>query len=311
VGLPLAAVLLLGWSLTTLVGDVRWGPLSVLPVALAYLSPFVTVAAIPVVAICLRGRRWLPLVPAVAAAGLPWVFVLGYASPATLPPGGTLPLRAMIVTAHDGAANADDIVSAVRGERADLLVVTELSDRLAHDLTQAGLSGILTPRWVDVPAGGPPTAGIGLYSRFPVDQIRALPGTHWPAVTARVSVAGRTLSLVAGHAAQPSVDHLDQWSDDLNAFGSASSMQGPVLVLANLYATPWHSQFRRLVSGRLHDAGELLGHGLRPTWPAWGLSLLPTDHALVAGMGVDSLDTTVISGSDHKALTVGLQVPAD
>jgi endonuclease/exonuclease/phosphatase (EEP) superfamily protein YafD len=311
VGLPTAALMLLGWSMTTLIGDVRWGPLSVLPVGLASISPLVALTAVPLVTMAIRARRRLPVIPAVVAGLLPWVFVLGYASPAPEPTGATLPLRAMIVTARDGSADAADIAAAVRDQKIDLLVVTELSAALAHDLTVAGVTNRLTARWVEVPQpGDSPAAGMVVYSRFPIDGFTRLPGTHWPAVAATVTVDTTRFTLIAGHAVQPSMDHLDLWRRDLAAFGAAARVKGPVVVLANLNATPWHPQFRRLVEGRLHDAGDVLGRGLRPTWPSWGLPLLPTDHALVAGgVGVEALDTTGIQGSDHRALTVSLRIP--
>ena len=304
-----SAALLLCCSLTTLIGDVSWGPLSVLPVLLASLSPFALIAAIPLVTWSLRHRRWAAVVPALVAAGLPWTFVVGYASSAPAPAGNTVPLRAMLVTAHGGSVDADDVVTAVQSQRIDLLVVTELSGVLAHDLTRAGLTNQLTARWVDVSAAGP-TGGIGIYSRFPVDRVTRLPGTFWPAVSTRVTVGRATATLVAGRAVQPSIADLDVWRGDLAGFGAAASVKGPVIVLANLNATPWQAQFRRITAGRLHDAGDVVGRGLRPTWPDWALPVMPIDHALVAGgIGVDSLDTTRISGTDHRALTAVLRLP--
>ena len=309
--LPALGTLLLAWAMTTLVGDVRWGPFSVVPVAFASVSPLIVVAALPVIVIAIQRRRWAALVPAAVAAGLPWIFVIGYALPADPPAGTTVPLRAMIVTAHDGTADAADIVTAVRAQRPDLLVVTELSAQLAHDLAVAGLPDGLAARYVSVPeAGTSPAAGIGVYSRFTVDGVRPLPGTHWPAVTARVLVGRTPVTLVAGHAVQPSTTHLDRWRRDLSAFRAAELLKGPVLELVNLNATPWNAQFRWMVSGRLHDAADVLGRGLRPTWPAWSpLPLLATDHALVAGLGVSELSALPVAGSDHRALSVGLVVP--
>jgi endonuclease/exonuclease/phosphatase (EEP) superfamily protein YafD len=81
-------------------------------------------------------------------------------------------------------------------------------------------------------------------------------------------------------------------------------------VLANLNATPWHPQFRHMVSGRLHDAADVLGRGMRPTWPGWSpVPMLPTDHALVAGLGVSTLATIAIGGTDHRALVVEVRAP--
>jgi endonuclease/exonuclease/phosphatase (EEP) superfamily protein YafD len=218
----------------------------------------------------------------------------------------------MIVTAHDGAADAGDIAAAVRSQRSDVLVVTELSSALAHDLAPGLPEGMLA-RYVSVPdPGDSPAAGLGIYSRFPIDAEQAthLAGTHWPAVVVPVTVGRTTVTLVAGHAVQPSTDHLDRWRRDLAAFRAAERIKGPVLVLVNLNATPWNPQYRRIVSGRLHDAADVLGRGLRPTWPNWSpVPLLSTDHALVAGLGVSELSALSVKGSDHRALSVGLRVP--
>lgn len=312
---PGLGFLLLAWAMTTLVGDVSWGPFGVVPVGLACLSPLTVVPAVPLVLLAIGRRRWAALVPTVAAAALPWFFVLGYVVPANPQTGSTVPLRAMIVTAHDGQADVTDIASAVGSQRIDLLVVTELSAALAHQLALAGLPDGLTPRFVSVPdPGTPAVAGIGVYSRFDVDQtrVRVLTSTQWPAVSMPVTVGRTTITLVAGHVVQPSVGNLDRWRRDLNALGAEEARTtGPVLLLANLNATPWNPQFRRLVAGRFHDAADVLGQGLRPTWPNWSpVPLLPTDHALVAGLGVSDSSALPIDGSDHRALAVGLVVPA-
>jgi endonuclease/exonuclease/phosphatase (EEP) superfamily protein YafD len=304
------SLLLLGWALATLVGDVRWGPLSILPVGLASMSPLIAVPALIVVTLAARRRSWVSVVLAAVAAVLPWTFMIGYVVPAPAPRGPTVPLRALLVTAHDGAADAAEITAAARSQGADLVVVTELSSGLAHDLTTTGLARQLSPRYVSVSETGPADAGIAIYSRYPVDDVQPLVGTQWPAVRARVVVGSTPVTVVAGHSGRPAIDHLDAWRRDLRTFGAAARVKGPVLVLANLNATPWHPQFRQLVSGRLHDAADVLGRGLRPTWPAWSaVPLLPTDHALVAGLGVTSLGTVVISGTDHRALSVEVQLP--
>ncbi|HEY6794758.1 MAG TPA: endonuclease/exonuclease/phosphatase family protein [Kineosporiaceae bacterium] len=310
--LPALGTLLLAWALTTIVGDVPWGPFGVLPVAFACLSPIIIVPAVPVALVAIQRRRWATLVLPVGATALPWAFVIGYALPAQPPAGPTVPLRAMIVTAHDGRASARDIVDAVRSQRTDVLVVTELSAALAHDLTVAGLPLTLPVRYATVPdPNASPATGIGIFSRFDVGPVTPVRGTHWPAVTARVIVGRSAVTLVAGHVVPPSTWHLDRWRRDIATFGTAERVRGPVLVLVNLNATPWNPQFRWIVSGRLHDAADVLGRGLRPTWPTWTpVPLLPTDHALVASLGVTEQVALPIGGSDHRALSVGLAVPS-
>src|SRR5690606_27207622 len=123
------------------------------------------------------------------------------------------------------------------------LVITELSPALAHDLASAGLPDGLLPRYVEMPAPGVArAAGLGIYSRFPIDEkaVTHLVGTQWPAVVVPVPVGSETVTLVAGHAVQPSTDHLGRWRADLAAFRSAERLKGPVLVLANLNSTPWN-----------------------------------------------------------------------
>jgi endonuclease/exonuclease/phosphatase (EEP) superfamily protein YafD len=308
--LPLLAALLLVWSLATLVGDVHWGQLSTLPVGLASFSPLVILPALVVIALAARRRSWVAVALSAVAAAVPWTFMIGYMLPAPAPRGPTVPLRALLVTAHDGTANAAEITAAARTQGADLVVVTEMSTGLAHDLATAGLPRWLAARYVSAPDGAPAGAGIAIFSRYPVENVEPLTGTQWPAVRARVVVNDRSVTLVAGHTGRPSLDRLDHWRRDLQLFGEAAKVKGPVLVLANLNATPWHAQFRRLVSGRLHDAGDVFGRGMRPTWPAWSpVPLLPTDHALVAGAGVTSLTSLAIAGTDHRALSVELQLP--
>ena len=55
----------------------------------------------------------------------------------------------------------------------------------------------------------------------------------------------------------------------------------------------------------------MLGQGPRPSWPTWSpLAVLPLDHAMVAGgVGVTSVETVVIGGSDHRALMAKLTLP--
>jgi len=138
-----------------------------------------------------------------------------------------------------------------------------------------------------------------------------VPGTHWPAVRAVLDTGHGRLTVVAGHVVPPTLTSAGSWSTDLAALHRAGDVSGPVTVLGGLNGTPWNAQFRAAAGGGLHDAGDVLGRGIRPTWPTWlGIPLLPLDHALVGGkVGVQSLSGVSIDGTDHRALLVALQVP--
>ncbi len=317
---PVLAGLLLLWSLSCLApaAGTLPGPLATLAPTAAGAAPLATVGAVALIA--LTALRWrsvsgvVTLVVSILAAAVPWIFLVPYGSGSpTLPPGSPV-VRAMLVNAHNGRAGARDIAAAATANRIDLLVVTELSGQLAHDLAVAGLDKVVTARWVRVPGqdGAPtdPEAGMGIWSRGELTGVREVTGTQWPAV--RASVAGaHPLTVVAGHVTAP-VHGGARWAGDLAALRAAGAAEtGPLLVLANLNATPWHADFRRFGDAGLIDAADVLGSGLRPTWPSWSpLAVLPLDHALVGG-GVDvaAVDTVVIGGSDHRGLIVELRLP--
>lgn len=305
--LPLLALLLAGWAACCF-ADVP-GRLGVVPVVLATTSPFVSVAAAAVGAVALRGRRWVSGVLAVAAGLLPWGLVLGYAGADRAPVENGSALRVLVVNAHGGQADAAEIVSAVRANDVDLLVVTELSRTLSHQLTEAQLGQLLVPQWFAV--DDDPQAGLGIWSEFDVTDPALVPGTTWPAV--RVAVQTRTgpVTLVAGHAAPPVPAGVDAWSRDLTAFTGAVRGRDRTVLAGTFNASPWNAPYRRLLRTGLDDAADVQGRGLRPTWPTWTpLPLVPMDSALVSDdLGVESADTVAITGTDHRALLVGLRIP--
>jgi endonuclease/exonuclease/phosphatase (EEP) superfamily protein YafD len=320
-GLPALAVALLLWALTSLVevASSRLGdPLATVVAALASAAPTVTLLAVGVITLAARRRSWAAIVIAALAGLLPWGFVGPYASSDDPPhaAGDTL-LRVMLVNAHDGQASAPDIVAATVGNDVDLLVVTELSGRLAHDLTVAGLDSAVGARWVRLPGQGgvaeDPEAGMGVWGRVALDQARDLPGTQWPALTARVTAGATRFTLVAGHVATPLPGGGHRWAEDLSTLRrAAGQIDGPKVLLANLNATPWHADFRQFADAGLRDAADVLGRGPRPTWPTWSpVALMSLDHAMVGGgIGVTSVETVVIGGSDHRGVIAGLRLPA-
>jgi endonuclease/exonuclease/phosphatase (EEP) superfamily protein YafD len=315
--LPAISVLLVAWSLTCLIDLDRPRTLVGLLAAVAALSPLAAAVAVLVTALAWRGRRWVTAGVAIVAGLVPWLFSLPYAVPASTPSGHTTPVRVLVVNAHEGQADPKDIAAAVRTQSVDLLVVTELTSRMAHDLTVSGMDGRLIARWVSVPpimaTGTGAQAGLGVWSRFMMSDFTPVKGTNWPAVRAKLETGHGKLTVVAGHVVPPTLFSSGSWSTDLAALHRAGEVSGPVTVLGGLNGTPWNPQFRAAAGGGLRDAGDVLGRGIRPTWPSWlGIPLLPLDHALVGGqVGVQSLVGATIDGTDHRALLVTLLVPDD
>jgi endonuclease/exonuclease/phosphatase (EEP) superfamily protein YafD len=318
---PLLALLLTLWTLTCLVGVASTGlsGLAATGVAtLASAAPLVTLLAVAVVTLAARRRSWVAVVLASLAGLMPWVFVAPYASGDDAPTAaGAATLRVMVINAHQGRASAHDIVAATTGNEVDLLVVTELSGQLAHDLTAAGLDRTVTARWVRLPGqddvSSDPEAGMGVWGRVELTQAADVPGTQWPAMQAQVRAGATSFTLIAGHVAEPFPGDGQRWAQELSTLrGVAASANGSKLLLANLNATPWHADFRRMSDAGLRDAADALGRGPRATWPTWSpVPVLSLDHAMVGGgIGVDSVETVVIGGSDHRGLLAVLRLPA-
>ena len=284
-------------------------PLAAAVALLAMLMPAVTVVGVPVLGLALVRRRWFIATVATLVVLGPWLLVLDRISPSDKPSGKTQVVRFLVVNGHDGGADAAQIVDQVRTQNTDVLVVTELSGTLAHDLTANGIDATLKP--ASVLTASPVEAGIGVYSRFSVSGVQRVPGTHWPAVRVEVDTGKGTLTLVAVHVVPPTPAGVGLWAKDLDEVGEAANAPGTVAVAGTLNATAWNPQMRRLTSGRLYDAASVFGKGLRPTWPNWTpMPAVALEHVLVTGdVGVSAMSTAPVDGSDRRSLAVTLTIP--
>ncbi len=325
--LTLCGAALLLWAGSTLS---TW-PSSVVA-SLAVTAPGLALPALAVVALAVPRRAWLAAGLATAAAVLPWTFVVGYASPGDDPVdpaagGGTAPLRVMTFNAHLAGADAAEVVDVVRAEDVDVLVLVEAGSALTNRLAREGLASYLAPVHASANAGV--TDGLVVYSRLPVRDFRDVePGTDdalraGPVATGVVETAAGPVHVVAAHtvspvrlAAAPFLTDARPWRDDLRRVAAAARDAGtdgdPVVVLGDLNATPSHAPFRRLERDTgLEDAADLLGRGLRPTWPTlWdGGGVVALDHVLVSpGVAVDDVTPVVVRGSDHAAVVAALRL---
>jgi hypothetical protein len=304
-----AAAVLAGWALTCLLDHVRPELLDRLVVAAAALTPLSVVPAIAVVALAVRARLWETAGLAALAGVLPWLFVAGYAVVGASPvPAAGSRLDVMLLDADAGRADAPSVAAAVARHPVDVLVLTETTSLLAHELTVAGLDPRLAPRWISLPPGSA-QGGIAVYTRYPVVRVDRVPGTRWPAARVTLETGRGSVGLVVGRASPPG-QGTDRWRTDLATLGSSARSGEPSVLVGTLDATPEHGAFRRLAGAGLQDAASALGHGLRPTWPSWSpVPMLPLDHVLVGGgVGVRSVGTVAVAGTSHRALLADLAV---
>jgi endonuclease/exonuclease/phosphatase (EEP) superfamily protein YafD len=275
------------------------------------LAPMVSVFALPVIAIGVGSKHAVPTAIAIVAALLPWALVVGYAigdsgfSPVAT--GSTL--RVMSVDGDQGNASAADIVQVARAYSADVVVVTGLSSGLAHDLTVAGLDSLASAQWVQIPAGS--TDGAGLWSRLKVVDLQPMRELSQPGVKGVIGSGADQIAITVAHIGAEPLQRSPSWRSDLTQLTDQTSTAGRGFIIGGLGATPWQPAFRKLTGAGWRDAADIVGRGLRPTWPSWSpLPIAPLDHVLVTkDLGVGGADTTNIAGTDHRALIVTLIEP--
>ncbi len=304
--LILAALLLALWAATAFVDSGNF-----VISGLASLSPLVTVLALPVIAIGVGSRHVVPTAIAVVAALVPWGFVAGYAAagPGRSVVGSNSTLRVMSVDGAQGRADARNIVQVARVYSVDVVVVTQLSNELAHQLTVAGLNVLGPARWVKVPTDG--MDGTGVWSGPQIENLQPINDLSRPGVQGDIDAGNDKVGITVVQLTGEPLRRSLSWHSDLKKLAARKPAATPGFVVGDLNATPWQPAFRKLTAAGWRDAADVVGQGLRPTWPSWSpLPIAPLDHVLVSsGLGVNSASTTDIVGSDHRALIVTLVVP--
>ncbi|MBS7670670.1 endonuclease/exonuclease/phosphatase family protein [Croceicoccus gelatinilyticus] len=121
------------------------------------------------------------------------------------------------------------------------------------------------------------------------------------ALSARLSVAGRPVTIVAAHMDRPWP--LEQRGERLDLMAEALRVaKPPILFTGDFNSAPW-----TVGQSRMTSAAQLrLVTGSRGTWPAWSpIALLPLDQAYVSPcIGANSVELGPNVGSDHFPLVM-------
>ena len=194
---------------------------------------------------------------------------------------------------------------------ADLLLTLETPvewRRRAHGFTRRYPRVVNGGRWV--------TTGNWMWTDLPV-----LAGDMGPFSTERPSLVWARLDLGAEaaldvlglHFRRPVFEAQETQLAGLEA--APPALGRPLVVLGDFNAAPWSAAVGRVAR---RFGVEPVG-GLRLTWrsvkasalgPLGALLSLPIDHVLVSpGIGVRSIETFAIPGSDHRGVLVRLAVP--
>jgi endonuclease/exonuclease/phosphatase (EEP) superfamily protein YafD len=289
-----------GWALVRVLGVDAGYPI----VPLITYTLFVLPVAVLATAVALVLRQW----PAAALAALATVALMALIAPRAI--GGPdslegVPVRVMSANVLAGHADAARLVEFARDRDADVLCVEELTPEFVRSLDAAGVGRLLPQHALSVREG---VRGSGIYSRYP---LRPLPLPEISSSRARMTIRpGLAVDLMAVHnlPTPTSPSAVGGWGDGLGRLPGASAA-GPIQVLAGDFnATIDQSEFRDLLDRGYYDAGERMGDGLTPTWPAIRGSdrYLPVtiDHVIYDRhrAGVRDYDVLDLPGTDHRTV---------
>jgi endonuclease/exonuclease/phosphatase (EEP) superfamily protein YafD len=212
------------------------------------------------------------------------------------------PLRVMTANVLKGSGDAEQLLEHVREHDVELLTVQELTPEFAERFRRAGVDGELPFSVLTAKEG---VIGSGIYSSHP---LRGGPGhfADQARSTVELSAPGVAVEVLSVHPPIPNYD--EAWREGLREMPSTGAGEGPWLLLGDFNATWDHDEFRAVVDRGYADAGERMGEGLTPTWPATEkpARYLPVtiDHLLYDRdrFGVRDYEVLDLDGSDHRAL---------
>lgn len=232
-----------------------------------------------------------------------------YLGPAPAAASGST-FRVMSVNLKLGQADVGTVLRTAVRERVDVLVAEEVTGAALAELEGVGLDQRF-PFVVGEPAEG--RNGMMVFSVHRLRPVARIP-TSTPGYAMDVDLDGRRVRLVAVHPISPN-NGIARWAADQELVRqTATSADGPTLVVGDFNATMDHQPLRELVGSGFRDAATEARSGWQPTWPSagevemFGLRLPPLfalDHVFLGGSLRASWTRTVtVEGTDHRALVV-------
>jgi endonuclease/exonuclease/phosphatase (EEP) superfamily protein YafD len=300
------------------VGALRWyDSTAYVVVVLQTAGPFVVIGLGLLAVATLVLRRWWMLVPVVVAL----VVAATVAAPAfraTSSPTADRDLTVMSANVWIGAANAGQLMDAVRFHSVDVLVLTEATPAILRRLDAEGAADYFSQR--EGVARASTYTGTMVLSRYPL-SVRslgtdpALEGTRSVQPEVDVTVPNGTVRLKVAHPTAPLRGDTVEWRAGLRALQSwKQRLDGDeLLVMAGDFNAGFgHPGFRDLAAG-LDDAQRTDGQGWVRTWPFAGNRLpafVQLDHLLSRGLTVVEAGQVALNRADHAAVWASYALPA-
>jgi endonuclease/exonuclease/phosphatase (EEP) superfamily protein YafD len=282
---------------------------------LAAASPYLLLCAPVAAVLLLWRRRWVlassavGLTVATVAIQLPM-----YVGPDAIRDSG-VEVRVMTANIYMGMADAGHLVRSAR-DHADVIGIQELTPSAVDRLSAAGLNSSFPYRYLEARGA---SAGVGMWSRYPIQAPRRIVGYDMAFLSAQVRIPGVSTSptFVVAHIPGPWPYPIDNWRRDLDRLPTTlrrigeHADRGSVIVAADVNSTADMRPFRALLHDGYRDAAEQSGAGIKPTFPADARlpPLVAIDHIFTRDCAATSVHTVAIPGSDHRGLVATVVVP--
>ena len=273
----------------------------------------VVMLGVPIVLlIATVSRRWIQGAVALAFTATSWFAIspaLGR-DPVPFWANGATEIRLASANLYFRSHELRDAATALFRENADIVAVSELTPQFVLAATDIGFEErypyrLLDPR--EPISGNSPTGGLGLYSRFPFDDVLRVGGDRAP-FTRVLLPDGRGIRVLPVHAESPATSgRVGRWAADLARLGRlVESADDPVILIGDFNATRWQPAFGALLRRGLTDAHEAVDRGLSRSWPD-GFAVFRLDHALYTReFSARSVRDIEIPGSDHRGFVTTL-----
>lgn len=260
-------------------------------------------------------RQWIPVMLTAAILTINLTQLLPYYWPtpldATAQATGLLEhntkrIKVLNLNVNAYLRNDESVARVIRHYQPDVVTIIELTPRLYQRIT---------PVLKQYPyqhyqlQEGP--FGIGMFSRYPLEQKTVVRYRETPSLIARMLLNGEPVTLIATHPPPPLSPQMYQWRNDQLKWLARmrSRFENHIILVGDLNLTPWTRIFRDFsVALDLKDTQQ--GMGLQPSWPAVGIPVIPIDHCLVSkNIQVLQRQLGPQIGSDHYPVFVELAIP--
>lgn len=222
------------------------------------------------------------------------------------PPAGGMgpPIKLLSVNISFGRFSPRRLKEIIREQNPDVLIAQELTPYADKELAEIDTE---FPYRYELPADG--AYGIGIWSRFPFEDVKPFALARLPAIQARVRSPQGIFTLLGVHLSAPtSPRRAESRNVELRELAARiNAIDGPALVAGDFNTTPYSPYFADFLSAAgLVDARR--GRTLSVSWPtSLSLAGIPIDHVAVDdGFAILSHRRLPDFGSDHYGIVVDL-----